>query len=432
MTTPEVAALAETPPVERAPEPLAPVAAGERVDVIDILRGMALFGILAANIRGFAAPAATYFVPHLFWPALHDRIAQAFIDTFVQGKFITIFALLFGTGFAMQIDRANARGSRFGWTYVRRLVILFAIGLGHGLLIWFGDILLVYAILGFWLLLFRRRSNVTVAVWAAVFFAIMPLLVLAGFAAFQFIDPPALPIPTAEEMAKATQTFASGSWSQIQQQRMTDAVTQNWGMMPMFGWHVLAIFLAGMLAWRRGFFTPAAESLPRYRRAMIWGLAVGVPGNAAIIAMRWVFDVPQLPTTPIALAVMLLPLLFVPALSLGYVCAVILLCRSERWRARLERFAPVGRMALTNYLLQSVIGTLIFYSYGLGLFGTMGPALLLIPTVIIFAAQVALSRWWLRRFRFGPVEWLWRRLTYGRPLPFVRDSAVSAAEPAAS
>src|SRR5215210_7814132 len=129
-------------------EPLVPVAPAERVESIDILRGLALFGILAANIRGFAAPAAVYFAPHLFFHAFPDKLAQAFIDAFVQGKFITIFAFLFGVGFAVQLERADARGARFTWTYVRRMLILFCFGLVHGLLIWFGDILLVYALTG--------------------------------------------------------------------------------------------------------------------------------------------------------------------------------------------------------------------------------------------------------------------------------------------
>src|SRR5512134_1246588 len=136
-------------------EPLRPVSSSERVETIDILRGLALFGILAANIRGFAGPPSTYFMPHLFWTALHDRIAQAFVDTFIQGKFIAIFAFLFGVGFAVQFDRARTRSARFGRHYSRRLLVLLLLGLVHGVLIWFGGILLIYALAGFLLLLFQ-------------------------------------------------------------------------------------------------------------------------------------------------------------------------------------------------------------------------------------------------------------------------------------
>jgi uncharacterized protein len=142
------------------------------------------------------------------------------------------------------------------------------------------------------------------------------------------------------------------------------------------------------------------------------------------------FDNPSMiPTSLPVYAMFILHTISVPALSLGYVCFVILLCQDAQWRARLHRFAAVGRMALTNYLLQSVIGTLIFYSYGLGFFG-VGPAVLLPLTFVIFAVQLVLSSWWIARYRFGPVEWLWRRLTYKGSLPMRRETATVAVEEA--
>lgn len=433
LAPPPPVAVETPPPPPPAPEPLAPVAASERVEIIDIIRGLALFGILAANIRGFAGPAVTYLMPHLYWPAFHDRLAQAFITTFVQGKFITIFAFLFGVGFAMQLDRASARGGRFGWTYARRLGILVLFGLIHGLLIWFGDILLVYALIGFLLLFFRKRRDKTLAIWAAIGLLFFPLLSTAAFIAFQAgIEPPAFPLPTADELAKLTATFSSGSWIAIQKQRMSDAVAQNWGFMWLYGIQILGLFLLGMIAWRRRFLQPAPESLPRYRTAMWWGLGIGITGNVAASIVRW-FDEPSpMPSTPLAYGATLAQLLGTPALSLGYVCLAIVLCHDPAWRARLQRFGAVGRTALTNYLLQSILGTLIFYSYGLRQFGKAGPALLLIPTVVIFALQVMLSVWWLERYRFGPVEWLWRRLTYGGPLPLARETPVAASDQSAA
>jgi uncharacterized protein len=421
-----------TPPPAPA-RALAPVEASERVETIDIIRGLALFGILAANIRAFAGPAVTYFLPHLYWPALHDRIAQAFIDTFVQGKFITIFAFLFGVGFAVQLERAKSRGGMFGWTYARRLAILLLFGLVHGLLIWFGDILLVYALGGFLLLLFRERRDKTIAIWAVVALLWMPLLGTGVFTAVRFGMPaPPFEEPTAAELAKLTATFSEGGWVDIQKQRMLDAVKQNWGFFPFFFPQVLALFLLGMLAWRRRLLQPAPESLPKYRRAMIYGLVIGTLGNAAAVAIKWIGVPPPMPTTLESLAVLYLTALSVPALSLGYVCFIVLLCNEARWRARLQRFAAIGRTALTNYLLQSVIGTLIFYSYGLRLFGTAGPAVLLVLTFVIYAIQSAISPWWLARFRFGPVEWLWRRLTYRGPLPMVREVPAATADAAAA
>lgn len=411
-----------------APEPLRPVAASERVETIDILRGLALFGILAANIRGFAGPALVYFTPHLFWPGLHDRLAQAFVDTFIQGKFITIFAFLFGVGFAVQFDRANERGAKFGSTYARRLFLLLLFGLVHGLLIWFGDVLLVYALDGFLLMLFRKRTNKTVAIWAAILLSILPLLMVGMFIAGQLGAKLPDPTPTTAEIAADAAVYENGSFVEIEKQRALDAVKHNWGFFPVMAWWVLALFLLGVLAWRKRVFSPAPESLPRYRKAMWWGLAVGISGNLAMTVIRWVYDPPPFPTSWISLSLVPLQLICVPALSLGYICAVILVCQSAIWRARLHRFAAIGRTALTNYLLQSLVGTTIFYGYGLGFFGA-GPAALLPLTLLLFVAQMYLSPWWLRRYRFGPVEWVWRRLTYGGPLKMRRERMVATAIP---
>jgi len=409
--------------------PLAPVAAGERVEIIDVVRGMALFGILAANIRGFAGPASTYFMPQLFWPALHDRIAQALIDTFIQGKFITIFATLFGVGFGVQVERSMSREGKFNWTWARRCLVLLLFGLVHGLAIWFGDILLVYALTGLLLLPFKRRQNKTILIWAISFLMIPILLATGMFAASQSGRAMEGPKPpAAAELQKTDATFSDGSWIEIQRERMHDAVSHNWAFTPIFMWHVLALFLFGFLLWRRGFFTPAPESLPRYRRLMWWSLAIGIAGNATMVALRWIFDVSPMPTTPVAFIIGLLNTFSVPLLSLGYVCAVILMYSNEVWRARIRRFGNVGRTAFTNYLLQSVIGTLIFYSYGLGFFGDVGPAVLIPVTFIIFAVQVVLSRWWLERYRFGPMEWLWRKATYRGPLPMRREVAPAMPE----
>ncbi len=415
-------------------EPLVPVAPAERVDTIDILRGLALFGILAANIRGFAGPAITYFMPALFWPALHDRIAQAFIDTFVQGKFINIFAFLFGVGFAVQFDRAAARSGKFGRTYARRLAVLLLIGLIHGLLIWWGDILLAYAVLGFLLLLFRKRQNKTILIWAIVFMLLMPLMMTAMFIASQFGGKmPDMPKPDLAAIAKIDETFSNGAWIDIEKQRANDAFHRNWKFLPAYGWGIASLFLLGMLAWRKGFFSPAPESLPRYRKVMWWSLLIGVTGNVTVTVIRWVSDGPMMPTTVPAFLSALIPVIAGPALSLGYVCVVILIMQSEAWRARLARFTAIGRTALTNYLLQSIVGTLIFYSYGLGFFGDVGPAVLLPLTFVLFALQAIMSPWWVARYRFGPVEWLWRRMTYGGPLPMRRESpAVAASMPQAA
>ena len=402
-------------------EGLTPVAPAERVQSIDILRGLALFGILAANMRGFAGPAIAYFRPMIFWPALHDRVAQAFIDTFVQGKFLAIFAFLFGVGFAVQLERARDRN--FARIYARRMIVLILFGLAHGLLIWWGDILLIYGVIGLVLLAFRNRSDKTVVMWAVIGYAIPLFILTTNFLVSGDAPRPSFPREGVLEQLRVT--FASGSWLDIQRQRMRDASGSNWDFLPIMFWRIGALFLLGMLAWRRRWLQPAPEMLPRYRRVMIAAIAIALPLNLAVTVMRRFFDVSPRPEDLLSWLANVALYVATPLLSLGYVCLVLIVCSDDKWRARLRSFAAVGRMALTNYLLQSVIGTLIFYSYGLGLFGRLGPAWLLPLTVVIYAVQVVFSRWWMSRFRFGPVEWLWRTLTYGRHFALVDASTAS-------
>jgi len=400
---------------------MGPITSGERIDLIDILRGMALFGILAANMRGFAGPAVAYFNPLLVWPGFADRVAQAFIDTFIQGKFITIFSFLFGLGFAVQLTRADQKGARFGGFFARRLAILALIGLVHGLYVWFGDILLGYALTGFLLFFFKRRKDKTLVSWAVVLYFVPIMLMAMGVLAIELTGTEMKgPDTSPAEITRQVELFSHGTYAEIRPQIAKDAVANNWGFMPIFAMQLLALFLMGVLAWRRGVFTPTAASIPRYRRAMTIGFAIGITGNVTAVAIKWIAEPPMFPPNPVGLLIGVIQVFSIVPLSTGYVCAVIVLCQSPTWRRRLGVFAAVGRTALTNYLLQSVIGTLLFYGYGLGLFGTMGPAWLLVPTVVIFSGQVLLSNWWLERFRFGPVEWVWRSLTYGQLQPMKR------------
>jgi uncharacterized protein len=396
-----------------------------RLPVIDILRGMALFGILAANMRGFTLPASRYFNTVFAWTAPSDRLVQMFVDAFIQGKFITIFAFLFGVGFASQLSRAEARGANFGRFYVRRMLLLALIGLVHGLVIWYGDILLVYALLGLVLLLFRKRKDRTLLIWVMLGFLVLPaLMTTAVTISLVSGEPIPTPPPAPAEEQKVAAIYANGSFAEVQKQIRTEALRWNWGYFPVYGLQVLALFLLGVLAWRRGFFQPSAEALRRYRVLMWLALFVGISCNVAAVAIRYTQHLNAYDIVPLSAVVLWLQTVGVPALSLGYMLAVIV--GSSR-STRFALFGAVGRMALSNYLLQSIIGTLIFYSYGLGMFGRVGAAKLFLWTIVIFAAQVLLSWWWMSRFRFGPVEWLWRSLTYGKRQPFLRRAEPSKA-----
>ncbi len=396
---------------------IGPVAPEERIDILDILRGFALFGILAANMRAFNLPYEAYMAPWAVFHSVPDRVVQALVDTFISGKFITIFAFLFGVGFAIQMDRAASRGARFLSFYAGRLGLLLLIGLAHGLLLWWGDILAVYAAIGFLLLLFRKRKQQTLLIWT-ISVSLLPLLMMVVFLVLAQlgIRTPAPPDPTKEILERSIRIYSQGAWPEIQRQRLHDWILINRTFIFSVAW-ILPRFLFGLYVWRSGFIHRLASQRDLLRRICLWGLILGALGNAAGTAIMNVyepkFSKPDLPLV----AAQALYLVAVPLLSASYAAGIALFSMSGGWLRLRRWFQAVGRTALSNYLLQSVVCTMLYYSYGLALFGKVGAALGLIPTALIYAAQLPLSGWWLARFRFGPVEWLWRSLAYGKLQP---------------
>jgi uncharacterized protein len=391
-----------------------PTTAGERIGAIDALRGVALFGIIVANMRGFNSPAEAYFEPHLLWPAAADRLTQALIDALVTGKFITLFAVLFGLGFAIQLDRADARREGFTATYFRRMSALAVIGAAHAFLIWWGDILLMYALMGFVLFFFRRAPQATVLMWALIFYwlPVAVWLALALMASLGGEAPAAAAGPTPEALAETIRIYAHGTWRAMFAERYREWAFFN-AAAPFYLSRILGLFLGGMYIWRTGLFEELASQRALLRRLLKWAVPAGLAGNAltVILTMIWRYD-PFQPNL-VTLTVWVVGSVAVPALSLSYAAVVLLLFQQPRWRGRLRPFVAVGRMALTNYLLQSILCTTLFYSYGFGLFGEVGPLVGLAPTLAVYSLQVVFSELWLRRFRFGPAEWLWRSATYG-------------------
>jgi len=405
----------------------APVSGAERIGAVDILRGFALFGIIAANMRGFNYPAEAYLAPHVIAYSLPDRIAQTLVDVFISGKFITIFACLFGIGFAIQMDRAASRGARFGRFYSRRLFILLLLGLGHGLLLWWGDILAPYALTGFLLLLFRKRRQKTLLIWA-IALSLAPAALLAGFAVLSSygIQMPAPPDPTREVLDSSVRIYSQGAWLEIQQKRVEDWIMLNKGALFFWVGFVLSRFLFGLWLWRTGFIQRIASEQALLRRVCVWGIFIGVVGNVAGTAILLIYESQfSKPDVPLVVAQAILTVA-VPLLSAGYAAGIALFSVNGGWRWLLRGFDAIGRTALSNYLLQTVLCTTLFYSYGLALFGKVGPLLGLVPTAAIYAFQLWASAWWVDRFRFGPVEWLWRSLAYARFQPMRLEMARAA------
>ena len=432
--TPEFSSLTDLPPAL----PLGPTLPDERITLIDVLRGFALIGIIVANMRGFAGPLPAYFEPSLVWKTRLDWWVQAFVDTFVQGKFITIFSFLFGVGFVLQFSRAEKRHARFGRTYSRRLGALLLVGALHQLLFWWGDVLVTYALGGFLLMLFRKRKSKTVLVWMLALM-VFPVAGAFGYHAYRQLRPLS-PQKAAEQQKKEAEerqkllltdlpknirVYQNGSYAAIFKERLPELKHEDM-FQPMTVVYTLPLFLMGLLVFRRGILQDPGAHRAVLKKALIAGAVGGIPLN---IVATWIGHLTtgqqSGPPTPLQALGFLVAVFGRPLLSMCYACAIGLLFLNPGWRRRLLPFAAVGRTALSNYLLETVVCTTIFYGYGGGLFVRLNLFWLLVLSLIIYALQIPLSNLWLAYFRFGPMEWLWRVMTYGKA-PLVRREAVAA------
>jgi uncharacterized protein len=409
---------------------IAPVAAGERIHVLDILRGFALFGVLLANMVWFFSgygnlePEAAARLS----TAVLDPLVLGLISFFVSSKFISIFSFLFGVGFAIQMGRARERGMLATPLYVRRLLWLLGFGVAHMFLVWYGDILHLYALLGLLLIGWVSRSNRTLVAGGIAFAILVPVLIEAILWLLPRITEgvldPADAFETRREAAKALHAaFAEGTYAEAVRANAADA----WAWFSTddaltTGAASFGLFLFGLLAGRSGILARASTGSATadralLRRGLFWGLGVGAACQGIVLIGDHVSTLASGEWQPQP-AMKALWRVGVLGMVLSYVCGIVLLFRDPAWRHRLRFFAPVGRMALSNYLSQSVICVFLFYGWGLGWYGSVGPTGSLGLTFLVFAAQLAASAWWLQRFRFGPAEWAWRSLTYGKMQPF--------------
>ncbi|KQQ74669.1 hypothetical protein ASF73_09765 [Xanthomonas sp. Leaf131] len=405
---------------------LQPIAATERIVVLDVLRGFALLGILLMNIEAFVGPLDLAFTgvdPH--WHGI-DRVADALVYFFVQGKFYTLFALLFGMGFAVMAQRAEQAGRGFFGMYLRRTAGLLAIGLVHALLLWSGDILVTYALLALLLLTARSIPTVTLPWVAALVYCCAPgLMLLYGVAGTLTQADPTAAVEWKAAMADAAQqalanvqaqraAYGSGTYLQATLQRWHDLQEAMTGL-SINGPAMLGMFLLGSWFVRSGAIAAPAR-FPRLFQALRYGV---LPLGLGVMLVSYALE-PWMDPARLDLRVSgayALSLIAGPLMSLGYAAWVV------RFAPRLAWLAPAGRMALSNYLLQSLLCTWVFYGYGLGYFEQL-PRMWQLPFALgLFALQIVLSQLWLRWFRFGPMEWVWRSVTYLRVPPMRRDSA---------
>lgn len=471
-------------PTDPEPSSPAPVAAPERIDALDYARGFALFGIVLMNVEWFERPIAgllnglpaEYTGIHLWL----DRL----VEWLIQGKFYPLFSLLFGMGFAVMLQRGEARSGAGGFVaiYLRRLLALFVFGVLHGVLFYPGDILHAYALGGMALLVGYgvvlgmaklrggRRLHVR---WLAI----IPLTLLAGLpllagTAFTIsgliqVQPAAPPAATAAKDAEAAKTvpsavaelapkdatqnavkdaakkdeskspaerraehraraqkvyddarkiYQTGSWMEITRLRWQELARQM-RLFAGFGMQVVLIFMLGAWFVLSGALRDIAGHRRLFERLAKVGLPLGIVlALAQPIAFTFRDTMPQAWWGLIGGAGQVSVVL----MCVGYFALFVLVAQSPVWSKRFAFLPDVGRMALTHYILQSAVLSTLFAAYGLGLHGHLQRGWQILLVVALFALQVAYSRWWMARYRFGPLEWLWRALTYLRLPPMRR------------
>lgn len=399
-----------------------PVRQKERFAILDILRGLALVGIAVANFPEFALytflkPEAAAAMP----TAGIDSVVRFLQYVFVDGKFYTIFSLLFGIGFSIIMANAERRGASGFRIFYRRMAILLAIGFLHLMFIWSGDILMLYALMGMLLPLFRRASDRTLLSWAAALLFLPVLIDLAcelagvslsaGVVRLQWHycakygiteDNFAYWLRDADSYAGVLQFLVQGAIVRVQE--FIDGNRY---------FKVLGLFLIGLWLGRRHMY---AHLVLRRR----WLLRVARVGFALGLPLSVVYAWSAVNGHPLGNAFHSL-LYFVSVYPMGfaYVAAVCLIHQRRPGLRFFCLFGFSGRMALTNYIGQSVWGMALFYGIGLGFGASTGLVFVVLVALGVCVAEALFSRWWLRRFNFGPLEWLWRMATYGRRFPLL-------------
>ncbi|MED5051819.1 hypothetical protein B6A27_05185 [Anoxybacillus sp. UARK-01] len=382
----------------------------ERIQSVDMMRGIAILGIFLVNMPHFNSPIM--YLSHGSGSShASDRLTEKMIDIFAEASFYPLFAFLFGFGVIIFRERVLMKKRPFVRLFARRMISLLLIGCLHAFLIWYGDILISYALTGMFMLLFHRASPRSLFVWALLLWLVPNGLLSALLGIAVWIEPGNSDAPSDETLAhEALHHYRDGTFAEIFQQRWHDWMYVNNAEGTIFIiLSLLPMFLFGAYVAKQQWFSSISANKKTLKKLWIFTLLFGwslklLPYWAERnMATEYVQN-----------------MLGGPLTSIFYV-TTIALCSDMRWGNKiLSIFAAVGKMSLTNYLFQSILCTLLFYHYGFGLYGTVRPFYGLLLAIFIYSLQVVISNRWMKRYRTGPVEWLWRTIIYGQKQPFKR------------
>jgi uncharacterized protein len=390
----------------------------DRTPELDVIRGFALFGVMLINLYGHPEFAIPERVIEALPTAAIDRPLGLVFDVFWTGKAQALFSMLFGFGFAMFLGRAEARGVDGMRLYLRRVLILLAIGTVHVAAVFFGDILQIYALAALVLILFRRAPDRTLLIGGVLLSLFAPLALpihLAWVEAATGATPPLIQAWEAG-IERRWVVFLDNDWPAYAWELIRGAGAEWY--LSVFAWSymagVLGRFLVGFWLYRKGWLLRPGEHAAAFRRWAPRLIGAGLVLSVADVAVGATVEL----TLAGEIAHEVLHRSGQLVLALGYGAGLVVLMQGSAGRRLLAGLGDVGRMALTNYLTQSVVYLFVFYGFGLGLMRWGGALTCLAIAVPTFALQVVFSRWWLARYRYGPLEWLWRSATYGAWQPF--------------
>ncbi len=402
---------------------IAPVKNKERIVFMDVLRGLAILGILIANLTmgGLSwgpnkLESGPYFMPEL------DKSLSFLYAMFIDGKFYSIFSLLFGWGIALQIQRGMNGGLNPIPTIKRRLMFMLLLGFVH-ILIWPGDIVLFYAILGFMLLPFRRFTDKTLVITGASLI-LLPIFLYAAKLHWPVLNTPSLAL---KEMGNDFSFRLTGIDSEesfklwVEQANWWDLLQSNFAsIFYRFSYllfisripKVLGMFLIGYALGRSNFYQTIIQNKKWAYRIIGLGLLIGLPANYFLAQYMTYFEEDYFTLKPNGFYQTLSYAFGVASLAIAYVGILLLVFQTTFGERILSIFAPVGKMAFSNYMMHSIVCNFVFLPMGLGYGGQVGTFYLTIFGLLLFTFQILLSTYWLRYYNYGPVEWLWRSLTY--------------------
>lgn len=380
----------------------------DRIDDVDALRGFALLGILLVNTMAFASAFYGLEITDPAFGGLADRAVHLVVALFFEMKFYLLFSFLFGYSFTLQMRSAEKSGEAFVPRLLRRQAGLWLIGIAHAVLLFHGDILTTYAVLGIVLLMLRNRSDAALmrlAKWLVILIAVA--WGVLGIVAT--IAPTPLDRPAILAAAEATELAFRSDWQAIIGQHLTE-LSSVWVILGLLQAPcALAMFLLGLIAGRRKMLARPLENRQYFKRLLRTGLWVGLPG-----AIVYAYASVEWSDSPLAILGLSVGLITGPFLTGAYVGGMMLFFGTPAGQRLRDLLAPAGRMALSNYLMQSLIAALVFHGYGLGLIGHVSPLTTALIALAIFTAQLVISRWWMARFAYGPLEWLLRLITIWR------------------